>query len=374
MADLAPLILGGGISAGAPLTLGALLRVVNITPPTAADSLAFQRTQSATEVLTVGIQGTPLATEKLQVFGGLISDNGSVGVIADNVLMGRGASAAVTVNSRNVVIGTLAAGGVGNTESVLIGYNSSLQPSLGGSCVIVGAGNAQGAGTPTPTTIVGANNTFNNAFSGPGIGTGSSWQGANVGVGNQQSFSAVNNGVALGRLCQLNVNNGTAIGDDVRVDHATSIALGRGCRTFVANSFVAGGVNLGITTVHFGEGDTTAAPANVLYRHTQASGANAQGANVTIQASLGTGTAATQGQLRFAVGTPTGSGSAQQVSTVTLEIRPPTGAFLASVNFIGTDAAGASAGTLTNAPAVGNPSSWIPVLFNGAVRKIPAWT
>jgi len=35
--------------------------------------------------------------------------------------------------------------------------------------------------------------------------------------------------------------------------------------------------------------------------------------------------------------------------------------------------AGASAGTLTNAPAVGNPTKWIPVDDNGTTRHIPAW-
>jgi len=35
--------------------------------------------------------------------------------------------------------------------------------------------------------------------------------------------------------------------------------------------------------------------------------------------------------------------------------------------------AGASAGTITNAPAVGNPTKWIPINDNGNVRYIPAW-
>lgn len=35
--------------------------------------------------------------------------------------------------------------------------------------------------------------------------------------------------------------------------------------------------------------------------------------------------------------------------------------------------AGASAGTLTNAPAVGNPTKWIPINDNGTTRYIPAW-
>lgn len=39
-----------------------------------------------------------------------------------------------------------------------------------------------------------------------------------------------------------------------------------------------------------------------------------------------------------------------------------------------TDVTGASAGTLANAPSVGNPSKWIQINDNGTLRKIPTWT
>lgn len=38
-----------------------------------------------------------------------------------------------------------------------------------------------------------------------------------------------------------------------------------------------------------------------------------------------------------------------------------------------TNGAGASIGTLTNAPAVGDPTKWIPIDDNGTTRYIPAW-
>lgn len=38
-----------------------------------------------------------------------------------------------------------------------------------------------------------------------------------------------------------------------------------------------------------------------------------------------------------------------------------------------TNGAGASAGTITNAPAAGNPTKWIPVDDNGTTRYIPTW-
>ena len=38
-----------------------------------------------------------------------------------------------------------------------------------------------------------------------------------------------------------------------------------------------------------------------------------------------------------------------------------------------TNGAGSSAGTLTNAPSVGNPTKWIPIVDNGTTRYIPCW-
>lgn len=38
-----------------------------------------------------------------------------------------------------------------------------------------------------------------------------------------------------------------------------------------------------------------------------------------------------------------------------------------------TNGAGVASGTLTNAPAAGNPTKWIPINDNGTTRHIPAW-
>ena len=38
-----------------------------------------------------------------------------------------------------------------------------------------------------------------------------------------------------------------------------------------------------------------------------------------------------------------------------------------------TNGAASNAGTLTNAPAAGNPTKWIPINDNGTTRYIPAW-
>ncbi len=38
-----------------------------------------------------------------------------------------------------------------------------------------------------------------------------------------------------------------------------------------------------------------------------------------------------------------------------------------------TNGAGAAMGTITNAPAAGNPTKWIGINDNGVIRQIPAW-
>src|SRR5271154_2767856 len=49
------------------------------------------------------------------------------------------------------------------------------------------------------------------------------------------------------------------------------------------------------------------------------------------------------------------------------------GAQLLATSAALTNNAAANAGTLTNAPAVGNPTKWIPINDNGTIRNIPAW-
>ena len=48
-------------------------------------------------------------------------------------------------------------------------------------------------------------------------------------------------------------------------------------------------------------------------------------------------------------------------------------AALVSSNTTLTDQAGVATGTLTNAPAAGNPTKWIAIDDNGTTRKIPCW-
>ena len=115
----------------------------------------------------------------------------------------------------------------------------------------------------------------------------------------------------------------------------------------------AGGITIGSTTTGssalttYGNGSfgtsfaATAAPANGLI----------------VQGSTGIGTSAIRNGAALDVNGGVNVSSTTMLSTTT--------AF--------TNNAGSSAGTITNAPAVGNPTKWIPINDNGTIRNIPAW-
>jgi hypothetical protein len=58
--------------------------------------------------------------------------------------------------------------------------------------------------------------------------------------------------------------------------------------------------------------------------------------------------------------------------TLTVAPSPSAGELIATSSAL-TTGAGASVGTLTNAPSAGNPTKWIKINDNGTVRSVPAW-
>ena len=83
---------------------------------------------------------------------------------------------------------------------------------------------------------------------------------------------------------------------------------------------------------------------------------------VEVRALLGVGTGGG--------GSSTGNGAGNFY--ITLGTGSPVGyLFLRNMNV--SAAPGAGVGTLTNAPAAGNPQTWLQVSINGTVHWIPAW-
>jgi len=64
-------------------------------------------------------------------------------------------------------------------------------------------------------------------------------------------------------------------------------------------------------------------------------------------------------------------------ATTTIEfdigIKVPGGAQFLTTSSALTNGAGASAGTITNAPTAGNPTKWIGINDNGTIRYVPSW-
>jgi hypothetical protein len=89
------------------------------------------------------------------------------------------------------------------------------------------------------------------------------------------------------------------------------------------------------------------------------------------------GIAAAAGNLRFS--TNGGTSTQMELTTAGQLVLSAGGLTIASATLLTstvalTNGAGASAGTLTNAPAAGNPTKWIPIVDNGTTRYIPTWT
>jgi hypothetical protein len=139
------------------------------------------------------------------------------------------------------------------------------------------------------------------------------------------------------------------------------------------------------TATQFGGMDSAAPVAQVLKIQSGAT-LNTAGVSGTIIGSLSSGSG-TSGDLIFQTGTKSGVSGTQATATTALTIKGETQAciFAGIITVLGatspiltttttvTTGAGSSAGTLTNAPSVGNPTKWIPFNDAGTTRYIPAW-
>ena len=93
----------------------------------------------------------------------------------------------------------------------------------------------------------------------------------------------------------------------------------------------------------------------------------------TVNSTLATGTGAVVHQTSPTLITPT-LGVAQGTSlALTGDITTGDAAALHKTSVSMNNGAAAAVGTLNNAPAIGNPTKWIPINDNGVTRYIPTW-
>lgn len=377
-----PIILGGGISAGSPFTLGALTRVTNVTPPTIADSVVFQRTQTLIEVITIGTNSWPAATEKVQIVGGLISDTGAHG----NFIAGQSAAAPAVANSNCIVIGKNASSfptGNASFNNTVIGANTQITGNAG-SVVLIGDSSTLASTDPSygAAVIIGASNTDGTGatgFSGVHIGAGGSVQGVGVAIGNTAVVVNTTGYCGVGRLTKVTNIGQSLFGDNAQgvAGHTNAQAYGRDSRTYAANSLNFGAANVGISDFRIGAGDTQGAWGGLVWRNTNGTGNNDVVGPLSIITPLNTGTGV-GGDFVISTGELAASGSTLQAATERFRIlggiNGATGtAPVITVSNVGNSAAAGSLGTLANAPAAGNPTFWLRIKIGAANFAFPCW-
>lgn len=358
MARSQSIIVGGGISATNPFTVGAIPFIVSASPASiSATTAAFWTTGTGgihpALILNTaaGADPQPAADEPLRIVGGIISEKSGS---ADSVILGR---ANGTVVTQAVAIGSLSDARASST--VAVGQGASARAT--GSCAIGGGalssangGTALGVGATasnTATTAVGNNSTasgINATVVGGGAAVASATAATVMGAASTGSGSGsiiigslidgnaiadtvvISQGGLTARTRWCVVHGGTPTnlsaaatplvilgGGAMTVTHAGNIVLGHGFTSFAAQVCAIGGtVALGsqITTMVIGAGNThTASLGGLTIRGTDGSGSNVAMGNLTIIAPRGTGNAAS-GQIALQVGVVQASGSTSQTA------------------------------------------------------------
>lgn len=342
------------------------------------------------------------------IIGDSITWAGAAGPGISSVVIGKSvntAQAGVQIAPSSTI------GNGGGGQSTIVGANNTLTASQAASdSSIFGHGNtvdgAQGQGQHL---VLGPNNTIHATATLGGnvllVGHGnfaSDGTNNNVMMGWANGFSVSGKGVRnilIGRNNQANGGAGPFSGN-IMIGWGTKMDALPQATGVIA--FADSQSGIGYSVVCFGNGGaagttfTNAAPNPLLFRLTDASGANVAGSNLTFRSSLGTGTGVA-GQIIFQTGIRQAAGSTQHVATNRVLIQgdgtnpvfvvnaPDSntaipvvtingGANNHGINFVGfTNGAGALGGTLTNSPVAGNPTFWMPVEVAGVVKFMPLW-
>jgi hypothetical protein len=453
-------IVGGGIQAGTPFTLNAFTFVGNTNPATIVSSPVMAAVGGANPAVVIAAGLTdpqPAATEILRVKGGFISEALGTGN-PDTFVAGRGTTTFPN-NSTNVIAiiphgASLGAGAlpgtilIGDSITVSAGVANSIYMGKSLTCgqpgVIIAPQSTIGSGAGGSNTVVGGSNTLTSSqaasstciFGHSNTVDGGSGQGNHLVVGPNNTIHATatlgGNVILVGNgnfasdgsnnSIMVGINNGFSVsgkgtfnilmGRNLQANgaagpFASNILIGFGTK-FDALPSASGVIafldsqNTGYNTIIFGNGGgsgttvVSATPSPLLFRLTDASGANTAGSNLTMRASLGTGTGA-GGTIIFQTGIVQAAGATPHVPTARVTVggtnTVPTLAVTApdsntaipvitltgqannhAINYSGfTNQAAAAVGTLNNAPAAGNPAFWVPIEVNGVLRAFPVW-
>lgn len=282
------IILGGGIGAGSPATLGTFPIFSGATPPDElVDGNILQDGSTPPKVYIGTSTYDPLAT----VIGGAITTL----VSGPGVVIGEGANIALTSGgtvANSVVIGYGAKDVSFTGNSVIIGRAADGTTANGG-CVVIGAG-AKGNRDSSVVIgqLAGAISAASNA----------------IAIGYTASVTK-NSGIAIGSASLVNGNNSIVIGPNASTNQNDTLTIGVGAINNVAGSCIlmgfagfssivgltAGtvliGGGTGVSTFIIGNGTTLNGTAtNLTIKMTPMGGAaNTVGGTMTLLPGLGTG-------------------------------------------------------------------------------------
>jgi len=395
---------GTGISAAPPFTPGQFLIVSQTSPPIAFGGRMQQLADAGLSVIAPDVSGAVNSFvlgsgSRVPAVGGtrsiaigtnvlaagniadqnlLIGSNINAGAVngnaSDVIAIGHDIvlnSAGVTVIGGSISIGAnVTQSGGDNAESVAIGSGARV---AGGVNVAVGA-LADAAGQSVSVGRGAGNLTASQSVS---IGDNSGAQSNGVTVGANASVSGVG-GVAVG-FGALAGTRCVAVGREASgAAFAFAIAIGNGARVFEANACNIGGEEDGngadMRVFRWGPNTLTGYPGLSVILPSAGSGANQAAPNTTFRGGLSTGNSATGGRIIFQSSVPAASSSTYQAVVPRLRIAPGGAVGVPTIEFVNqVSTPGVAAGTLLNAPAVGNPTVWAEVLYNGVLKFIPMW-
>lgn len=186
--------------------------------------------------------------------------------------------------------------------------------------------------------------------------------------------SAGNNSVAIGVSATASATDGIAIGDSAVAGAASDICIGVSAVTNNGGNNTVIGANSGVGVSGKGNnvciGNTCTSSGNQCV----AIGLNATTGSGNNGIAIGNG-ASVSGLDEIMIGRNSGNNIHMDTSgnlIVPGQFQTGNGTFLKS-NTPLSDGSAANTATLTNAPAVGNPTKWIPINDNGTTRYIPVW-
>lgn len=389
-------ILGSG---SAPLVTQAISGGVGLGPSTI---IGFNNLPLEVQTNLNTVVGTNILPVYVSDVGVAANNNVLVGDRVGNKLAAMNSGHGTGYRS-NIVIGARAASADGQVSNqnktfdhnVIIGYKAVSS--------VVGTANTGGPGVSN-NVIIGeqagatlgdldtSNGAQGNVFLGYGAGDGGDAS-ANVMIGYQ---ARGNNADSPAATSNVGIGSTTA-GFGVKAGQNYNVVIGGGAVNNVGNSrciFLGAGAGAGSAVAVAGDqllfetydGTTRrgyvygrggiagalVAPCGVLFgASTEGTDRDLPGTNIVkILNGSATGVAPVGGGFFYSV-----AGRLHWVDTGNVDwtLTGTAGGQLASSVVAYTNNAAAAAGTLTNAPAAGNPTKWIPINDNGTIRNVPAW-